>query len=154
MSKQQEQDRRWLQKAVELSRRCPPTMNAYAVGAVLVDPSGRELATGYSREDSPAAHAEQVALTKLGPIGPVPTGSTLYTSMEPCSSRRSYPVTCTEMIVSSGISRVVLALREPPLFVRCVGVQLLRQAGVEVVEIPDLSGDVLAVNAAVLNLDI
>lgn len=150
MAEQHAEDDRWLRKAIALSRRCPPSGSAYAVGAVIVDPSGRQLATGYSRETSPLVHAEQVAVGKLDTAEPLPPGTTIYSSMEPCTSRRSYPVTCTDMIIDAGISRVVLALREPPFFVHCEGVRLLREAGVEVVEIPELGDQVLAVNAATL----
>ena len=140
----------WLRATIELSRRCPPSDAAYSVGAIVVDPAGVELSRGYSRENAPFVHAEEAALAKLALRGVDPAGATLYTSMEPCSARRSAPRTCTEMIIAVGIVRVVLALREPPVFVRCAGVRLLREAGVEVVSMPELGAEVLAVNAMAL----
>ena len=53
-------DRRWLQQAIELSRRCPPSAAAFSVGAVIVSQSGAVIATGFSRERDPADHAEEV----------------------------------------------------------------------------------------------
>jgi len=149
-----DRDRRWLQMAVDLSRECPPSEMAYAVGAVLVDRGGAELAHGRSRETDPHVHAEEAALAKLDSakldratdLG----GATLYSSLEPCSSRRSRPRTCTELILAAGIRRVVITLREPPVFVRCEGVALLRRAGVEVVEIPELADQVRSINANLL----
>jgi len=67
--------------------------------------------------------------------------------LEPCSVRASRPRSCTEWILRAGIPRVVFAWREPSLFVDCEGAELLRAAGVEVVEVPALAELVRAVNA-------
>jgi diaminohydroxyphosphoribosylaminopyrimidine deaminase/5-amino-6-(5-phosphoribosylamino)uracil reductase len=144
-------DEEWLREAVELSRRCPPTTSAYCVGAIVVAADGTELARGYSRDTDPHVHAEESALARLANESTVDaTGATIYTSMEPCSTRRSRPRTCTELIIAAGIRRVVFALREPPVFVECHGIELLQQAGVEMIELPDLAGEVRAINRQVL----
>ncbi|MGH3712301.1 MAG: deaminase [Micromonosporaceae bacterium] len=139
-------DREWLAAAVEHSRRCPPAETAYSVGAILVA-GGAELARGYSRESDPTEHAEEAALRKVGEI---PPGAVLYSSLEPCSRRKSRPLPCAELIVAAGIQRVVYAWREPPLFVDGDGATVLREAGVEVVELPELAGVVRQVNAHLL----
>jgi diaminohydroxyphosphoribosylaminopyrimidine deaminase / 5-amino-6-(5-phosphoribosylamino)uracil reductase len=150
VSDQAARDRRWLLAAIDLSRRCPVVTTAFAVGAIIVDGNDRELATGYSRETDPHDHAEESALAKLAGTGADLSGSTIYTSLEPCSIRRTRPTACTERILAAGIGRVVFALREPSLFVDCRGAETLEEAGVEVVEIPDLAGLVREVNAHVL----
>jgi diaminohydroxyphosphoribosylaminopyrimidine deaminase/5-amino-6-(5-phosphoribosylamino)uracil reductase len=76
--------------------------------------------------------------------------ATLYSSLEPCTARTSRPVTCTELIVAAGIRRVVIALREPLLFVDCHGVESLRAHGVDVIEIDELGHRVREINADVL----
>jgi diaminohydroxyphosphoribosylaminopyrimidine deaminase / 5-amino-6-(5-phosphoribosylamino)uracil reductase len=139
-------DRDWLAEAIALSRLCPPSTTAYAVGAVVVDPEGGELARGYSRETDPYDHAEESALAKLSGSLVDLTGATLYSSLEPCTARRSRTRTCTELIIAAGLRRVVFALREPPVLAECHGVELLEAAGVEVVEIDDLGDLVRAVN--------
>jgi diaminohydroxyphosphoribosylaminopyrimidine deaminase/5-amino-6-(5-phosphoribosylamino)uracil reductase len=139
-------DRDWLAEAIALSRLCPPSTRAYAVGAVVVDPEGGELARGYSRETDPYDHAEESALAKLSGSLVDLTGATLYSSLEPCTARRSRTRTCTELIIAAGLRRVVFALREPPVLAECHGVELLEAAGVEVVEIDDLGDLVRAVN--------
>ncbi len=144
-------DRDWLAEAIDLSRRCIPSRSAYCVGAIVVSAAGAELSRGYSREGDEPVHAEEAALAKLAVASTVDTvGATLYTSMEPCSSRSSRPRTCTELIIAAGVRRVVFALREPPFFVDCHGVELLQQAGVEVVEVPDLADLVLDVNRGII----
>jgi pyrimidine deaminase RibD-like protein len=143
-------DREWLGKAINLARHCPPSPSAFSVGAVLVDASGKELANGWSRERDPAEHAEEAALRKLDPRDPRLPGSTLYSSLEPCGARKSRPRPCARLIIDAGIRRVVYALREPVLFVNGEGDELLRAAGVEVIEVPELADDVSAVNAHLL----
>jgi diaminohydroxyphosphoribosylaminopyrimidine deaminase/5-amino-6-(5-phosphoribosylamino)uracil reductase len=147
---QQAVDRRWMRAAVELSRNSPIVASAYAVGAIVVDGAGRQLSTGYSRETDTQVHAEESALAKLAAVDIDLSTATMYTSLEPCSARKSRATTCTQLIIDAGIPRVVFALYEPPLFADCHGVGLLRAAGVEVVQIRDLADEVRAVNASLL----
>ncbi|WP_209697782.1 deaminase [Kribbella aluminosa] len=142
-------DRYWLERAIELSRSCPPSATAFSVGAIIVG-DGEILATGYSRETDPHDHAEEVALAKLPPRDPRLRNAVIYTSLEPCSKRASRPRTCTERILAAGIPRVVLAWREPSIFVDCEGAELLGAAGVEVVEMPSLAEQVKDINAHLL----
>ena len=143
-------DRAWLARAIDLSRRCPPSRTAYAVGAIIVAADGTVLATGYTRETSPHDHAEEAALAKLGPADTGLGGATLYSSLEPCRFRASRPRPCAELIIEVGLRRVAIAWLEPPLLAAGGGAALLRAAGVTVVEIPGLAARARAVNAAVL----
>ncbi|MBO0889769.1 MAG: hypothetical protein J2P14_02565 [Acidothermales bacterium] len=138
-----------LQRAVELSRRCPRSESAFAVGAVVVAADGRELATGYSREGGDdRVHAEEAALAKLPPGAAV--GGTVYSSLEPCSARASRPISCTRLILASGAARVVFAWREPAVVVDGRGAEELAAAGIEVVEVPELADAVREINAHLL----
>ncbi len=147
-------DRHWMQVAIEESKLCPPAAGAYSVGAVIVTSDGTELARGYSRENDPTVHAEESALAKITPEDrPGLATATLYTTLEPCSQRASRPTPCAQLVLAAGIGRVVLAWREPSLFVAdCQGAELLAEAGVEVVELTDLAETAKAVNAH-LSLD-
>jgi riboflavin-specific deaminase-like protein len=147
---QAERDHARLAEAIELSRSCPPSKTAYSVGAVIADVAGRVIATGYSRQSDPRDHAEEAALASLDPADPRLREATLYSSLEPCGIRRSRPRTCVQRIIEAGIPRVVYALREPPLLADGHGAGELSAAGVEVVEIPQLAGDVRAVNSHLL----
>jgi diaminohydroxyphosphoribosylaminopyrimidine deaminase / 5-amino-6-(5-phosphoribosylamino)uracil reductase len=132
-----QEDERWMRLAVELAWQCPPSRTAYSVGAVIVGADGAELSRGFSRENDPLVHAEESALGKLAPGEPRLAGATIYSTLEPCSQRRSRPRTCTQLIIASGIGRVVIAWREPGLFVAdCRGYELLEQAGLDVTELP------------------
>ena len=147
---QSEVDKHWLRVAVELSTHCPPSTTAFAVGAVVVDGQGNELARGYSRESGGTEHAEEAALGKLDPADPRLRGATMYSSLEPCGRRASRPRTCSELILAAGIPRVVFALREPPTFVDGRGAERLAAGGVDVVEVPELAEAVREVNRDLL----
>jgi pyrimidine deaminase RibD-like protein len=140
-------DLRWLRAAIELSRRCPRSPSAYSVGAIVVDAEGRQIAQGFSRESHPHDHAEEAALAKLAPGDPRLRTATVYSSLEPCSTRASRPTPCARLLIDAGVRRVVLAWREPALFVDCRGVEMLEAAGVEVVEVAELASLARAVNA-------
>lgn len=143
-----DQDLRWMQRAIDLATLCPPAAGAYSVGAIIVGESGAELAVGYSREADPREHAEEAALAKLSKDDVRLAGATLYSTLEPCSQRRSPRPPCAQRVVETGIPRVVIAWREPSLFVDgCVGYEQLRDAGVAVVELPEMAKAAQAVNA-------
>ncbi|WP_327383251.1 MULTISPECIES: deaminase [unclassified Streptomyces] len=141
----------WMERAIELSRKCPPAEGAFSVGAIIVGADGKELANGYSRETDTHVHAEESALAKLPTDDPRLSGATLYSTLEPCSERKSRPLTCTQLILRSPIRRVVIAWREPSLLVAdCVGVETLRAEGIEVAELRSLAKQARAVNAHLL----
>ena len=161
-------DLRWMEFAIELAWLCPPAATAYSVGAVIVAADGTELSRGFSRESDPVVHAEESALGKLGSGDPRLPGAAIYSTLEPCSQRKSRPRSCTELILATrmaapgrssgftgpgrpggniGIGRVVIAWREPALFVAdCQGVELLTRAGIEVTELPELAEPAKAPN--------
>jgi len=131
-------DRHWLTRAAELALRCPPTTTAFRVGAVIVDADGEELAWGHTHETDTTVHAEESALAKLAADDPRLATATIYSSLEPCSVRKSRPRSCSSLILAAGIPRVVFALREPSTFVVGEGAEQLLAGGVSVVEMPEL----------------
>ena len=143
-------DARFLRAAIELSRQCPPSDTAFAVGALIVAADGEIIATGFSREQEPKDHAEEVALRKAAPDDPRLASATIYSSLVPCGARASRPVTCVQHILAAGIPRVVFAWDEPPIFTEGRGAEQLRAAGITVVELPELAPAARAVNARVL----
>ncbi|BBH63353.1 hypothetical protein ACTI_00380 [Actinoplanes sp. OR16] len=139
----------WMDAAITFSQLAPRVGDRYAVGAIVVDYDGSILATGYTGESDPHEHAEEAALAKIVP-GTDLSRATIYTTMEPCTTRASRPASCTQLVIAAGLRKVVLALREPLLFADCDGVGTLLRAGVEVVELPMQADEVRAVNAHVL----
>jgi diaminohydroxyphosphoribosylaminopyrimidine deaminase / 5-amino-6-(5-phosphoribosylamino)uracil reductase len=76
--------------------------------------------------------------------------ATLYSSLEPCIARASRSRSCAELIVAAGLCRVVIAWREPPLFVPGGGAAWLADRGITVIELPELTDAARAPNRHLL----
>jgi pyrimidine deaminase RibD-like protein len=137
----------FLSLALDEAKKCMPTPTAYCVGCVIVHPVTRAvLARGYSRELPGNTHAEENALKKIlsksiehQESSTVLVGLDMYATMEPCSERLSGNKPCTDRILEAGqlIGRVILGVREPDKFVRCVGVEKLQENGIIVMRNDD-----------------
>lgn len=109
-----------------------------AVGAVLVH-RNRIVSRGH-HEQAGLSHAELNCLRK----GTDPRSGTLYVTLEPCSTRgRTGP--CTDLIISSGIRRIVIGAIDPNPKHSGRGIALLREAGI------DVTSGVLATECSHLN---
>lgn len=102
------------------------------VGCVIVSPSGALLGRGHTQgpgED----HAEIAAARDAEARGQSVVGSTLYSTLEPCSFHGRTPA-CSRSIAARGVARVVIGMRDPHPRVDGQGIAILREAGVEVIE--------------------
>ena len=102
------------------------------VGA-LIEYEGRILGEGYHRVYG-QAHAEVEAFGSVSPkdLIHIPK-STLFVSLEPCCIHRNTPA-CTNLIIREKFRRVVVSVRDPNPEVNGRGLEILRKAGIEVVE--------------------
>jgi len=99
------------------------------VGAVIVDTFGVVVGEGFHRRLG-GDHAEIEALSAAGERA---RGGTLILNLEPCChTGRTGP--CTRAIIDAGISRVVIAHRDPDPRVSGRGVAALTDADIELVE--------------------
>lgn len=98
-------------------------------------------------------HAERDAFKYAEEHGIDCQGSTMYVTLEPCCHQGHQPP-CTEAIVSHGIRRVVVGLRDPNPLVGGKGIEQLRQAGIEVdvLEPEDDAAKSTGANAAIPSL--
>ncbi|WP_425514981.1 bifunctional diaminohydroxyphosphoribosylaminopyrimidine deaminase/5-amino-6-(5-phosphoribosylamino)uracil reductase RibD [Cytobacillus gottheilii] len=97
------------------------------VGAVCVK-DGQIIGTGaHLKAGTP--HAEVHAITMAHDRA---KGADLYVTLEPCAHRGKTPP-CTNLIINSGIRRVVIACTDPNPLVKGKGISQLKQAGIEVV---------------------
>src|SRR4051794_37651308 len=98
-----------------------------AVGAILVC-AGRALSCAYHRQ-SGLPHAEVECMSKVP--AKQRRGSTLYVTLEPCSTvGRTGP--CTKAIIEAGIGVVVIGAIDPNPQHRGSGIRELKAAGIEV----------------------
>ncbi len=145
-----EKDAEFLKLAVEASRQSPPCDTAYRVGAVVVTPDGAVF-QGFTHETGPADHAEEAAIAKAEAAGVGLAGSTIYSSMEPCTHRRSKPLSCADLLIIKGFAKVVYGLAEPAYLALCEGHARLQKAGLEVYRDRSFDGAVRTINAHILN---
>jgi diaminohydroxyphosphoribosylaminopyrimidine deaminase / 5-amino-6-(5-phosphoribosylamino)uracil reductase len=124
---QNEQDRRWMERALELATRSVGLASPNpAVGCVLTR-DGSLAGEGFHRYDL-LDHAEVVALKQAGERA---RGATAYVTLEPCSHQgRTGP--CADALLSAGVARVVIATSDPNPVVLGKGIAKLRAGGVEV----------------------
>lgn len=100
------------------------------VGAVVVAADGSVHQGATSAPGGP--HAEVVALAAARAAGAEVRGSTVYSTLEPCSHHgRTGP--CADALVDAGVARVVIGIEDPDPNVGGRGVARLRAAGIEVV---------------------
>ena len=104
------------------------------VGAVLVDADGAILAEGW-HEKYGEAHAEvncfrHFEVSKSRDLDLATC--TLFVSLEPCSHYGKTPP-CAKLIIEKGVGRVVVGMLDPNPLVAGKGVQMLRDAGIDVV---------------------
>ena len=133
-----ERDKRFMRRALALARRgLGKTSPNPAVGAVLVC-GGRLIGEGWHKKAG-GPHAEIEALRAAGIVASrkLPVAShqspitTLYVTLEPCSTRGRTPP-CTDAIIAAGVKRVVVGAVDPNPRHRGRGLKLLRRAGIRV----------------------
>lgn len=117
----------WMQRAIALARlgqySTKPNPN---VGCVIVK-DGQLIGEGYHpRAGQP--HAEVFALRQAGELA---KDATAYVTLEPCAHYGRTPP-CAEALVKAQVKKVVVACSDPNPLVAGKGVQILRNAGIEV----------------------
>ncbi len=124
-------DTEHMQAALNLARRhLGMTAPNPSVGCVIVDPkTNRVLGRGYTAKGG-RPHAETQALEQAGKAA---RGATAYVTLEPCAHKGQTP-SCAKALRKARIGRVVIAIQDPHPKTAGKGIQILRNAGIEVTE--------------------
>lgn len=104
------------------------TMPNPLVGAVIVD-NGEIIGEGYHKRHGDS-HAEVNAINSVVDRSRLNT-STIYVSLEPCAHYGKTPP-CADLIIRSGIPKVVIAVLDSNPFVSGRGIKMMEDAGIEV----------------------
>ena len=122
-----DKDTTYMSEAIALARQAiGRTAPNPSVGALVVK-DGRVVGRGFHPKAG-KPHAEVYALEEAGDSA---RGGALYVTLEPCNHCGKTPP-CTEAIIKSGISRVVVGTLDPNLIVAGKGIERLKDAGIVV----------------------
>jgi pyrimidine deaminase RibD-like protein len=129
-------ERRFMELAIEEARqsvgedgRAHPK-----VGAVVVR-NGTVLTSAHRGELGKGEHAEYTALEKKVPEETV-AGTTVYTTLEPCTTRNHPKIPCARRLIERRVSRVVIGMLDPNPAICGKGERLLREHGIVVDRFP------------------
>jgi diaminohydroxyphosphoribosylaminopyrimidine deaminase/5-amino-6-(5-phosphoribosylamino)uracil reductase len=115
-----------MRRAVALAAASQPHPNP-RVGAAVLNPEGDEVSAAFHVGPG-NPHAEVLALRAAGDAA---TGSTVVTTLEPCSHYGRTPP-CTDALIAAGVARVIVGATDPDEKVAGSGIAQLRAAGIEV----------------------
>lgn len=129
MGMPEEQLRRFMRVAIEEGRRALPACRPNPpVGCVLVR-DGAIVARGYTQPPY-QPHAEPMALHQIeGDLRDV----SCFVTLEPCAFHQRTP-SCAKELIARRVGRVYVAMLDPHPRNQGRGIQMLRDAGIEVVE--------------------
>lgn len=118
-----------MKRAIELAKNGTGFVNPNPLVGAVIERDGKILAEGYHARYG-ELHAERAAIAALKESA---KDATIYVTLEPCCHYGKQPP-CTEAIIEAGISTVVIGSRDPNPLVAGKGVQVLREAGIQVIE--------------------
>src|SRR5215510_324791 len=103
-------DERFMTRALELAQaQLGKVAPNPSVGCVIVSEDGEIVGEGATGAGG-RPHAEEIALQAAADKA---DGATAYVSLEPCNARSSGALSCSQLMIASGVSRVVIACEDP-----------------------------------------
>ena len=119
---------KWMKRAIFLASLGSNTTSPNPrVGAVILDKNGSLISEGFHFKAG-MPHAEAMAFNNLKKDA---KGGTMYVNLEPCCHHGKTPP-CVEKIISSGIKKVFISIKDPDKRVSGKGIKLLKEAGIDV----------------------
>jgi pyrimidine deaminase RibD-like protein len=123
-------DHKFARLAIEEAWKCVPENDGRPhpmVGAVVVK-NGKVLATAH-RGEAKGNHAEYIALEKKL-ADAAAAGATVYTTLEPCTTRNHPRIPCVERLIERKVRRVVIGMLDPDPRISGRGQRRLRSANI------------------------
>ena len=122
-------DEKYMLRCLQLAKKGEGSTKINPMVGCVITHNNIIIGEGYHRKIG-EAHAEVNAINSVSNRSLL-TQSTMYVSLEPCSHYGKTPP-CAELIISNRIPRVVVAVKDPDLRVAGKGIQMLRDAGIDV----------------------
>jgi pyrimidine deaminase RibD-like protein len=140
-------DRKFARMAIDEARKSVSESDGRPhpkVGAVVVK-DGKVLSAAH-RGEVPGNHAEFTALERNLPDAAI-AGATVYTTLEPCTTRNPPKIPCVDRLIERWVARVVIGILDPDQRIRGKGQRKLSNAGIETSLFPhDLAMEVEEMN--------
>jgi pyrimidine deaminase RibD-like protein len=127
---QDSDDRKFARMAVDEARKSVSEQDGRPrpkVGAVVVK-NGQLICTAF-RGEVLGNHAEYIALEKKLPDYAL-AGATIYTTLEPCTTRNHPKIPCVARLVQRKVARVVIGMLDPDTRITGKGQRQLRRANI------------------------
>ena len=125
--------RKYMEMAMELATKCVSESTVGSpkpkVGAVIVR-DDKVLGTAYRGELVPGDHAEYTLLERKLANEDL-TGTTLFTTLEPCTQRNEPKIPCSTRVIQRKIKKVYIGILDPNILIRGEGQIRLQEAGIE-----------------------
>ena len=120
--------KKWMKRAISLAllgkgKTSPNPL----VGAVILDKNRNLISEGFHHKAG-TPHAEAMALLNLKKDA---KGGSMYVNLEPCCHHGKTPP-CVDKVISSGIKKVYISIKDPDKRVAGKGIKLLKEAGIQV----------------------
>jgi diaminohydroxyphosphoribosylaminopyrimidine deaminase/5-amino-6-(5-phosphoribosylamino)uracil reductase len=115
-----------MQRCLELAHNGAGKVNPNPMVGCVIEKNGKIVGEGFHKQFG-GPHAEIYALLRAGKKA---KGAVLYTNLEPCVHFGKTPP-CVDAIIQSGISKVVVASKDPNPLVSGRGIHQLREAGIQ-----------------------
>ncbi len=119
---------KWMKRAIFLASLGKNTTSPNPrVGAVILDKNGKLISEGFHFKAG-MPHAEAMAFNNLKKDA---KGGSIYVNLEPCCHQGRTPP-CVDKVISSGIKRAYISIKDPDLRVAGKGIKMLEEAGIQV----------------------
>ena len=121
-------DEKYIKKTFALAKKGLSWTNPNPLVGVVLVKNNKIVSRGYHHKFG-GLHAEADAFKNYKED---PRGTTLYVNLEPCSHFDKNPP-CADLVIRSGIKKVVCSTADPNPKVKGAGIKKLKKAGIEVV---------------------
>ena len=119
---------KWMKRAIFLASLGKNTTSPNPkVGAVILDKNGSLISEGFHFKAG-MPHAEVMAFNNLKKDA---KGGTMYVNLEPCCHQGKTPP-CVDKVISSGLKKVYISIKDPDKRVSGKGIKILKEAGIQV----------------------